>query len=138
MPASFRFPVGVRYLEVDAQGVVFNMWYLGWFDEAMTAFLAHGGLTYTDMPAAGYDVQLVRSEVDWSAAVGFGDEVAVQVDVDRIGSTSFTLRFTVLRAGTPTAVGRTTYVVVRTDGGGKLEIPARLRDLLEAAASLAP
>ena len=33
----------VRYLEVDAQGVVFNSWYLAWFDEAMTAFLRTAG-----------------------------------------------------------------------------------------------
>ena len=38
----FRFPVSVRYLEVDQQGVVFNMWYLAYFDDAMTAFLAAG------------------------------------------------------------------------------------------------
>ena len=39
-------PVAVRYLEVDAQGVVFNAWYLAWFDEAMAAFFADRGLPY--------------------------------------------------------------------------------------------
>ena len=33
----------VRYLEADQQGVVFNMWYLGYFDEAMAQFLEEGG-----------------------------------------------------------------------------------------------
>jgi acyl-CoA thioester hydrolase len=45
----------VRYLEVDQQGVVFNMWYLGYFDEAMAAYLEDGGLAYPDMLAAGND-----------------------------------------------------------------------------------
>ena len=70
---TFTMPVAVRYLEVDAQGVVFNSWYLAWFDEAMAAFLAHGGLPYQAMMDAGYDVQLVRSEIDWTSGLGFGD-----------------------------------------------------------------
>jgi len=131
----FRHPVGVRYLEVDAQGVVFNMWYLGWFDDAMTAFLADAGLPYAELMAEGYDVMLVRSEIDWTSGVGFGDDVAIEVAVDRIGTTSFTLVFTVLRAGEPTAQGRTTYVVIALDetvkAAGKQPIPDKLRAALE-------
>ena len=127
----FRHPVAVRYLEVDAQGVVFNMWYLGWFDDAMTAFLADSGLPYPELMTAGYDVMLVRSEIDWSSGVGFDDDVAVEVAVDRIGTTSFTLAFTVLRGETPTARGRTTYVVIALDDSGKQPVPDRLRAALE-------
>ena len=67
--ASFEFPVRVRYHEVDAQGVVFNAWYLAWFDEAMTEFLESRGLTYRAMLDAGYDVQLVHTELDWRGAL---------------------------------------------------------------------
>lgn len=31
-------PVAVRYLKVDGQGVVFNMWHFVHFDDALTAF----------------------------------------------------------------------------------------------------
>ena len=94
---AFTMPVAVRYLEVDAQGVVFNAWYLAWFDEAMAAFLAHGGLPYASMVAAGFDVQLVRSEIDWKAGIGFGDQVEIAVSTARIGHTSFALDFEVRR-----------------------------------------
>ena len=36
---TFTYRHTVRYLEVDAQNVAFNSWYLGWFDDAMSAFL---------------------------------------------------------------------------------------------------
>ena len=36
---TFTYRHTVRYLEVDAQNVVFNSWYLAWFDDAMSAFL---------------------------------------------------------------------------------------------------
>ena len=142
-------PVAVRYLEVDAQGVVFNSWYLAWFDEAMAAFLAHGGLPYRSMTDAGYDEQLVRSEIDWKAGIGFGDQVEIVVSTARIGRTSFALDFEV-RRGDPEVTGpgvndtvvtctaRTVYVVIATDGSGKREIPALIAAALGEPDPLLP
>ena len=117
----------VRYFEADQQGVVFNMWYLGYFDEAMTEFLEEGGLDYTDMLGDGFDVQLVKSEIEWRGPLRWPDEAAIKVTLDRSGTTSFTLSFEVSnRSGEVVATGRTVYVVVGTDGSGKQPIPPRL------------
>jgi acyl-CoA thioester hydrolase len=120
----------VRYLEVDQQGVVFNMWYLGYFDEAMSSFLQEGGLPYTKMLESGYDVQLVHSDIDWRSSLRWPDEVGIEVGVERIGATSFTLRFDVSAGDVSVATGRTVYVVVATDGSGKRPIPPSLRQAL--------
>lgn len=130
---GFRMPVGVRYLEVDAQGVVFNAWYLAWFDEALAAYLEHGGLPYPAMMDAGFDVQLVHTEIDWQAGVGFGDRVELAVATGHIGRTSFALDFQVLRDGEITCTARTVYVVIATDGSGKRAIPPPLAAALEPA-----
>ena len=143
----FTVPVKVRYLEVDVQGVVFNSWYLVWFDEAMTAFLEHRGLPYQRMLDAGYDVQVVRSEIDWRAGVRWQDRIEIAVSTARIGRTSFALDFEVRRDGTEvTCAGRTVYVVVGrstgTDGAtdddsaGKREIPPLIADALGEPAPL--
>jgi acyl-CoA thioester hydrolase len=130
----FRFPVHVRYLEADQQGVVFNMWYLAYFDDAMTAFLEAGGLRYSTMLEAGFDVQLVHTELDWTGSLRWGEPAWVDVAVAQLGNTSFTLRFTV-RGGyeerEPVASGATVYVVVATDGSGKRPIPPLLLEALE-------
>jgi len=132
-------PVAVRYLEVDAQGVVFNSWYLAWFDEAMAAFLAHRGLPYASMMDAGYDVQLVRSEIDWTAGIGFRDRVGIAVSTARIGRTSFALDFEVRRnTSEVTCLARTVYVVIATDGSGKREIPPLIAAALGEPAPLRP
>jgi acyl-CoA thioester hydrolase len=137
MGGVFTHPVSVRYLEVDAQGVVFNSWYLAYFDDAMTAFLAARGLPYQTMVEAGYDVQLVRSEIDWHSGVRWQDAIEVAVSTARIGSTSFALDFEVLRDGSEvTCAGRTVYVVIATDGSGKREIPALIADALGEPAPL--
>ncbi|MBW0115490.1 acyl-CoA thioesterase [Pseudonocardia abyssalis] len=135
---TFTHPHLVRYLEVDAQGVVFNSWYLAWFDDAMTAFLLHRGLSYTDMLASGHDVQLVRSEIDWRTGVGFQDDVAIAVSTARLGRTSFALDFEVRRGDEVTCSGRTVYVVVATDGSGKRPIPPLIADALGEPAPLLP
>lgn len=138
MPFSFK--VNIRYMEVDAQGVVFNAWYLTYFDDAMTAFLEHGGLPYRTMLDAGFDVQLVRSEIDYLAGVRWQDPIEVAVSASRFGRTSFDLDFEVRRAGENgdevCTRGRTVYVVIATDGSGKREIPALLRDALGEPAGL--
>jgi acyl-CoA thioester hydrolase len=130
MGGTYTHRVDVRYLEVDRQGVVFNMWYLAYFDDALAGFLGHGGLSYPDLMASGYDVMLVHTELDWSGGVGFGDDVEVEVSPRRVGGTSFTLGFTVRRGDEVVCRASTVYVVVAMDGSGKREIPAPLRAVL--------
>ncbi len=115
---------------------MFNMWYLGYFDEAMTLFLEEGGLDYEVMLEAGFDVQLVRSEIDWKAPLRWPDEAVVEVGLERAGTTSFTLRFDVRSGRHPdveVAAGRTVYVVVTTDGSGKRPIPPLLAAAIGSA-----
>ncbi|WP_028934365.1 acyl-CoA thioesterase [Pseudonocardia spinosispora] len=130
----FSFPVTVRYMEVDAQGVVFNGWYLTYFDEAMAGFFNHGGLPYQAMLDAGFDVQLVRSEIDYKAGVRWGDPIVVNVSASRFGRTSFVLDFQVRRSAEPGAEvctnGRTVYVVVHAKEHTKREIPDLIRNAL--------
>src|SRR3954453_24146070 len=109
---AFVFPVRVQFFEVDLQGVVFNMWYLAWFDNAMTAYLAELGFPYDAMRLKGWDVQLVHTELDWSGGATFGDAVDVEVSTDRIGTTSVTLAFRVLRRDDVLVTAKTVYVVV--------------------------
>jgi len=59
MGASTSTRHTVRYFECDQQGVVFNMWYLGYFDEALSAFLTAGGLSYRKLIETGFDMQVL-------------------------------------------------------------------------------
>ena len=127
---AFVLPVRVQFFEVDLQGVVFNMWYLAWFDNAMTAYLAELGFPYGDMKRLGWDVQLVHTEVDWRGGATFGDELGVEVTTDRIGTTSFTLAFRVLRGEEELVTAKTVYVVIGFDGSGKRPVPDDLRAAL--------
>jgi acyl-CoA thioester hydrolase len=130
MTAAFSHPVVVRYHEIDQQGVVFNMWYLAYFDEAMSAFIEANDLAYTQLQDDGFDVQLVHIEVDWTASLRFGEGAEVTVEVASIGRTSFTLDFTVRQGGRAVCTSRIVYVCVALDGGGKHALPPGLRRAL--------
>jgi acyl-CoA thioester hydrolase len=135
---SFSLPIVPRYAEVDQQGVVFNGHYLTWFDEACTGFLDHLDVTYPGLIASGHDIQVVHSEIDFMGPVRWRDSVRVEVHCQRIGSTSFTLGFSVLcgDGGSPDAEqaaavrGQNVYVVVSTDDWAKRPLPPALREAL--------
>lgn len=133
MGEIFTYRTRVRYSETDQQGVVFNMWFLGYFDEALNAFIDERGPGYAEMIEGGHDVQLVHTEVDWRSSLRWRDEAEVAVSPSHVGTTSFTLDFAVRLVGEDDVrvTGRTVYVVVATDGSGKRTIPPEIRAALE-------
>ena len=126
-------PIVPRYAEIDQQGVVFNGHYLTWFDEACTAFLDDIGISYPALIAEGVDFQVVHTEIDYAAPVRWRDDVCVEVRCERVGTTSFTIAFTVLRSGSPAVTGRTVYVVVSAADWTKHAVPDTMRAALSAA-----
>lgn len=132
-PDVFRMPITVRYLEADQQGVVFNMWYLGYIDEALSAYLAHVGLTYADLIASGYDVMLVHTELDWAGSLRWQDRADVLVSPVGIGNTSLTLDYAVQRRtdsdepGDVVLSARIVYVVVDATTHERIEVPEKIR-----------
>lgn len=135
---TFTMPLTVRYMEVDQQGVVFNGWYLTWFDEAMAAFLESRGLPYLKMIEAGYDFHVVHTEMDWKAGVRWKDDIEVAVATARIGNTSFALDFEARRGTEVCCSARTVYVVMTADHTEKRDVPAIIADALGTPEPLLP
>jgi acyl-CoA thioester hydrolase len=127
---EFVHPISVRYLEVDMQGVVFNMWYLAYTDDAMTAYLAAAGAPYAELIGAGYDVQVVHAELDWRSGLRWATPAAIAVRPISVGRTSFRLGFEFRRDGEPVATAELVYVCIGTDGSGKRPLPDLLRTAL--------
>ena len=132
---EYSLPIVPRFAEIDQQNVVFNAHYLTWFDEALTGYFDHLDSSYPDLMSAGLDMQLVHSEIDYAAPVRWRDAVRVAVVCERVGTTSFTIGFSVLRrrddsAETLAVAGRNVYVVVSTDDWTKRPVPEKLRKVL--------
>ncbi|OBI59037.1 4-hydroxybenzoyl-CoA thioesterase [Mycolicibacterium fortuitum] len=135
----YSFEIVPRYAEIDQQGVVFNGHYLTWFDEACTGLFDHLRVSYADLIAQGVDMQVVHTEIDFQAPVRWRESVRVAVRCERIGTTSFTLAFTVL--GTDAegiekarVSGKNVYVVVSTSDWSKRPVPEAVRIALNSVA----
>ena len=77
---------------------------------------------------SGLDMHVVHTEVDYVAPVRWRDAVRVAVTCEHVGTTSFTIGFSVLRrrdgSDEPAAVrGRNVYVIVSTDDWAKRPVP---------------
>jgi acyl-CoA thioester hydrolase len=137
----FRFPLDVRFFEVDSLGVVFNMWYLGWCDEAMSAFMQSIGYGYQTLRGQGFDAVLRKAEVEWLDSLQAFQQAEVAVRVDHVGKTSFRLGYEIERVvgsgqerterdRTLCAHAAITYVCVRITDRSTTAIPAGLREAL--------
>jgi acyl-CoA thioester hydrolase len=139
---GFRFPLDVRFFEVDSLGVVFNMWYLGWCDEAMSAFMESIGYGYATLRAGGLDAVLRKAELEWLDSLQAFQHAEVAVRVDRVGRTSFRLRYDIERVDladrvnlsersrTVCARAQITYVCVAIEDRKTAPIPPDLRGVL--------
>ena len=132
---EYSLPIVPRYAEIDQQAVVFNGHYLTWFDEAVTGYFDHLGASYPDLMSADLDMKVVHTEIDYVASVRWRDAVRVTVVCEQVGTTSFTIGFSVLlrRDGSEESLavrGRNVYVVVSTGDWSKRPIPEALRKVL--------
>jgi len=125
-----------RFYEIDAQNVMFNMWYLGYVDEAVTAFFEDRGLAYSSWEGLGVDVQVVHAELDWRDSVKIHDRVEVLVGTARIGTKSFTLDFAFRKEGRVTCTGQIVYAVISPETSQSVPVPERLAKALEPVGSL--
>lgn len=136
---QYSFGIVPRYAEIDQQGVVFNGHYLTWFDEACTGLFDHLGVSYPDLIADELDMQVVHTEIDFRAPVRWREPVRIAVRCEHIGTTSFTLGFTVLSTDAtgderPRVHGSNVYVVVSTADWAKRDVPDAIRVALSSLA----
>jgi acyl-CoA thioester hydrolase len=126
----FTHRLRVRYHECDAQGVVFNANHFAYFDVALTELWRDRFGSYRALVDSGVDVVVRDAQASFHAPARFDDEIALELTVARLGTTSMVLAINERRGDTLLVDGRMTYVFVDPAAGTKLEIPARVRAML--------
>ena len=134
--APFRYRFRVRYNECDAQQVVFNARYADYVDLAMTEFMRALGRDYQQLLARGLDNQVVKLTLEWQAPAHFDEVLDVQVQVIRVGRTSFAIEYDIVRAenDAPLCRAEATYVLMTTEPFAKTPIPDDLKQRFEQGA----
>src|SRR5438445_12808343 len=86
--ASFRYYLRVRYVECDAQKVVFNSRYAEYVDVAITEFIRAIGLL-PDFVEGPLDFQLVKQTVECKAPARYDQVLERSIAPARLGNTAF-------------------------------------------------
>lgn len=125
----FTYLMRVRYYECDAQQVVFNARYGDYVDTAATEFYRAVFGDYRNLLAEGLDTQLVKQTIQWQAPAKFDDVIAITVNTQKVGNTSFQLQFTLslYPNQSPIATCDIVYVMVHAEEFTKAPIPDHLR-----------
>src|SRR5947207_6353836 len=132
----------VRYGECDPQGVVFNANYLAYFDIGITelfraAFGTLGG--YQAMvDRSGLEFVVAEAGLRYHRPAHSDDELILEITITRLGTTSITTSYRLLRNGELLVDGTLRHVLVDPKGlverepGTKTTIPDWMREGLAA------
>ncbi|MEK6667770.1 MAG: YbgC/FadM family acyl-CoA thioesterase [Pseudomonadota bacterium] len=136
-PADFRFHhrLRVRWVEVDAQQVVFNGHYLTYLDVAVTEFWRTVGLPYPDaMRHVGGDIFVRRNTLAYHAPARLDDWLDIGMRCERIGTSSITLNWAVWSQGRLLVTGEVVYVFTELASARSAPVPDAVRRQLDAHA----
>ncbi|HJZ76771.1 MAG TPA: thioesterase family protein [Vicinamibacterales bacterium] len=135
MTPPFRYYLRVRYIECDAQKVVFNSRYGEYIDVSINEFLRAAGVlaAFVDGPL---DFQLVKQTIEWKAPARFDQVLELSIAATRLGTTSFTIATEFRIAGEEPVVvaAETVYVLVDARTLTKLPLSDDLRAALQHGA----
>jgi acyl-CoA thioester hydrolase len=116
MVALFEHPVRVRWRDVDALQHVNHAVFLTYLEEGRDAF-------YVQTLSSDPHYVVARIEIDLRAEVRYPErEVTVQIEVERLGTTSLTTRETVRTAAGEVAA-QARVVTVKWDAAGHKPVP---------------
>jgi len=136
---AFRSQVTVRFADIDPAGVVYYPRFLHYCHTAMEDFFAQAlALPYPRLIAehrVGFPA--VHLDVDFRSPLRYGDEVAIQVAIAKIGRSSVDWRYELTLAGRegPCAEIRVVTACLDFDSFRAREIPDWLREKLASAAT---
>jgi YbgC/YbaW family acyl-CoA thioester hydrolase len=132
-PTDFRFRhrLRVRWVEVDAQQVVFNGHYLTYLDVAISDYWRSAGMPYPDaFHFLRGDIFVRRNMLEYHAPAKLDDWLDIGLRCDRIGTSSLTMAWAIWSQGRLLVTGEVVYVFTALGSGKSTAVPEALRQQL--------
>lgn len=123
----------VRYHETDPQRFVFNSRYLEYADVSMSEFFRHLGWSYPELLGLGFDPSVVKSSIEYLRPAYLDDLIDIEVACTRLGTSSFTLEFSLNVRGEQISRIENVYVNVNPESGTSRPIPEHIAREIQAS-----
>ena len=136
MPKSdfkFRTEFRVRWMECDAQGIVFNGAYLGYLELSTAEYWRNLGIGIYHLPRSGYfDLAVVKTTIEFRSPALVDEIVEARVRVSRIGNSSMDMQMELYRMEPDTLLTAIDAVYVGYDASSRTSrrVPDDFRELI--------
>ena len=125
--------VRVRWMECDAQGIVYNGAYLGYLEIGQAEYYRNLGFAIYIIPQSGYfDFAVVKSTQEFKAPAKVDEIIELHVRVSKIGNTSLTLNLEIYPEGSARLLTSIETVYVGYDAATESSrpVPDAIRQLI--------
>ena len=125
--------VRVRWMECDAQGIVYNGAYLGYLEIGQAEYYRNLGFAIYIIPQSGYfDFAVVKSTQEFKAPAKVDEIIELHLRVSKIGSTSLTLNLEIYPEGSDRLLTSIETVYVGYDAATESSrpVPDAIRQLV--------
>ena len=129
----FRTEFRIRWMECDAQGIVFNGAYLGYLEMATAEYWRNLGIKIYHLPRTGYfDLAVVKTTIEFRAPALVDEIVEAFVRVSRIGNSSMDMQMELYRPEPELLLTTIDAVYVGYDAATRTShrVPDDLRELI--------
>ena len=130
---KFRTEFRVRWMEGDAQGIVFNGAYLGYLEVAQAEYYRNLGIGIYRLPQSGYfDLVIVKTTLEFKAPARIDEIIQAYVRVSSIGNTSLIMDLELYRPSPELLLTTIQAVYVGYDAPTETtrRVPDDLRELI--------
>ncbi len=130
---KFKSPLRVRWMECDAQGIVYNGAYLGYLEIGQAEYYRNLGFAIYIIPKSGYfDFAVVKSTLEFKAPTRVDEIIELHVRVSNIGNTSLTLNMEIYPEGSERLLTSIETVYVGYDAAteSSKQVPDDIRRLV--------
>jgi acyl-CoA thioester hydrolase len=130
---KFHTSVRVRWMECDAQGIVFNGAYMGYLEIAQAEYFRNLGFSIYKIAQRGFfDSAVVKATLEFKAPARIDDILELYARVSRIGNTSLTLDVEIYLQDSAKVLTtlQAVYVGFYPESGTTRPVPNEIRELV--------
>ncbi len=132
---AFRIRQPVRHPDVDRAGIVYFPRFYDFFHRALEDFFAQEvGVPYWELAEVmGISFPAVHIETDFERPLAHGDRVTVEIETEKVGERSISLRYRIYRpdSSEPAARSRIVLACIEVPNWTPSVVPEKVRKAFE-------
>lgn len=134
----YKHTTTIKLHDTDAAGVLFFGNQFKLIHDAYQAMLEESGVNFKHLVMeSDYALPIVHAESDYKGHVGVGDKLTIAVRLESIGTTSFTLEYTLLNARKDiVGTASTVHAAIDKETCEKIPLPEEIKIALNQGSSV--